>query len=178
VSFADPTIHEATNISRNPDCYSTCIAWNAARPRTAVDNCTIGVHFGGNNTCAIKATAARPFHTDCQSTDSWRLTVLANAIYCQARHEPDPRHMSLIILPNHMSLIILPNKNSVDHGAVSLDGTAPGIYFRAANTTAELAARTKWVMIVFQGWRLVLHRTGLSKTLAHNARLVDWAGAD
>ena len=71
----------------------------------AADNCTIGVWFSGNRTCALKATAARPFPTEA-----------ATAVYCQARREPA-----------HMDLIILPNKSSVDRGAVCLDGTAPGM---------------------------------------------------
>ena len=49
-----------------------------------------------------------------------------------------------------MDLIILPNKSSVDLGAVCLDGTAPAMYFHAANSTTEPAAETKWV-IYFKG---------------------------
>ena len=127
VSFADPTIHEAVNISRPPDCCAACSAWNAAKPRSAADNCTIGVYSGGNHTCALKATATRPFET----TD-------ATAVYCEERRAPP--HVG------HMDLIVLPNKSSVDRGAVCLDGSPPAIYFRAANSTAEPGAETRWVL--------------------------------
>jgi hypothetical protein len=126
VSFADPTIHEATDISRPPDCCSACSAWNSAKPRTVADNCTFGVFFGGNRTCAFKATGSRAFLTEEEAT----------AVYCEFRPERP-----------HMDLIILPNESSVDRGAVCLDGSAPGMYFRsAANLTADPAAATKWVL--------------------------------
>jgi hypothetical protein len=128
VSFDDPTIHEAIDISRPPDCCAACWAWNAAKPRSAADNCTIGVYFEGNHSCALKAAASRPV----------KFADGGAAVYCQAKQAP-PAHA-------HMDLIVLPNKSSVDRGAVCLDGSPPGIYFRAANSTAEPSAETRWVL--------------------------------
>jgi hypothetical protein len=190
VSFADPTIHEATNISRPPDCCRACSDWNLVKPRSATDNCTIGVHFAQNNTCALKATASRPFSTE----------TLSTAVYCQARQLPPSQSRT------HMDLIILPNESSIEKGAVCLDGTAPGIYFRAANLTGEPGAETRWVLYLkgggwyaatrvfgcfccgvplHLGWTplsfprvvlQVLRRGGLRSPVAHYAGLIDWAG--
>ena len=46
----------------------------------------------------------------------------------------------------NMQLVKLPKKYYVERGAFCLDGSAPAFYFRAANETAEPAAKTRWVL--------------------------------
>lgn len=62
IDYHDADVHNATSITSEAACCALCATWNAAKRRTALDNCTIAVWHGGHfNTCNLKATAAQPF---------------------------------------------------------------------------------------------------------------------
>ena len=121
---ANLTVVPLSKANRSTACCDACASWNERRAPGS-PACTIGVWHRDTSCCALKATALKPFKG---------LHVLA---YAAAVQPADP---------SAMDLVILPNASSVDKGAVCLDGSAPAIYYRKPNTTADPSADKKWVL--------------------------------
>ena len=112
------------------ECCDACTAWNAAAPET---NCSIGVMLAGWM-CALKASSQHPFSSQ-----------HATAVQPPGRIEPrGPNPMA------NLDLIVLPKATADQFGAKCLDGSPPALYFKAANTSADPSAATKWVLF-FKG---------------------------
>jgi len=127
VDYADPNLTVVPNRGASKACCALCMDYN--QQGHSGPNCTVAVWHRDAGVCALKATSLKPVHGR---------HVQA---YGAAPAAPDP---------SAMNLVILPNAASVDRGAVCLDGSAPAIYYRKPNTTADPGADTKWV-IYFKG---------------------------
>ena len=113
-------------------CCDACYAWNDAKPAPET-NCSIGVVLSGR-LCALKASSLRPFPSR-----------HATAVQPPSSSKPGPEPAMA-----NLDLVVLPQATADKFGAKCLDGSAPALYFKAANTSADSSAATKWVLF-FKG---------------------------
>lgn len=72
-----------------------------------------------------------------------------NAEQKLAPWSPPPQFDNLKGTP--LPLVMLDEERALKRGAVCIDGSAPGVYFQAANTTKDPSTATKWVLFIKGG---------------------------
>ena len=85
-------------------------------------------------------------YTQCTHVESHAYVLEPYLHTYRGEDEPGPPPPN----PSSMNLRILPTDVADAVGAKCLDGTPPALYYRAANTTADSSAATKFV-IYFKG---------------------------
>ena len=121
IDYADANLSVVPATDGWPGCCKACTAFGT--------QCKVAVYLKDESLCTLKATAKKPVKAH-------------HVVAVSMGPPPTPPPPN----PSAMDLYIIPQKVADAAGAKCLDGTPPAFYYRAANTSADASASSKYVL--------------------------------